>query len=845
VDKFSALVGLIIQNDYGFSMDDNSGKKFSLQDWVMNRAANQPGDVAAVLRSELGKGEERPEEDAGEENSAAPSEESLRAIERLERLERRAEMRMRQQRAAATSSRAEEKSEEEEDIAQKMSELSAAVERESALPRVRAASSSSAVSSSSVPTAAAVATLASVVPAAVSSAASSAAPGAGSLQQLQIVRLLQDLGDRLRQSERERGVLWKEVEMFKKLLAEMEEKNGRTDKFCKSLEEQVAQRDTRIQELTSHQAELEQTQKQQATSVEEVKQGQHKVEEKISSLETTAGSAIVRIEDALSESDKLSKKLEQIGQDKARLLRKVETMEEALTQTQDTLKAKALVLLTDQALAARTGLPQTPAWGAAPQPHVAAIASSADTAPSSSPLQGIKDSLRAAPMGRLGWALLLGAVAALAVGSGIALGRYQVLPPQKISPDSKISENPALADGQDTGVSSQPVSQNQDALMGQIAQLANQIEPSALPEETSTQERKSAAEEAGQEIDLEEKVAVEAFMAEKPEENISMRIRRDQGLPKAIREIEQRAFGGDAASQHDLAAIYTAGQAGVKTNYTRAAEWFREAAYQKVANAQYNLGVLYHQGLGVKQDTKEALRLYRVAAANDHAEAAYNLGIAYIEGVGVTYNPHSAAAYFERAAAGGVAEAGYNLGLIYENGLLGGEAQPDEALFWYRLSAKAENKSAKEALSSLMKQLGMTEDDALRLVKRMAVRKPGFFDPKTGEVIALKPEKISQQAAEPTAAPAAVVKTKISPPAAPKKEMAAKAADPVIVAQVQEQLIRLGLYPGPADGVVNEMTRDAVRFYQESSGITVDGLPGEDVLVHMLAAEMDISPVER
>ena len=37
-------------------------------------------------------------------------------------------------------------------------------------------------------------------------------------------------------------------------------------------------------------------------------------------------------------------------------------------------------------------------------------------------------------------------------------------------------------------------------------------------------------------------------------------------------------------------------------------------AEQGVAEAQYNLGVMYRNGLGVLQDYKEALRLFRLSA---------------------------------------------------------------------------------------------------------------------------------------------------------------------------------------------------------------------------------------
>ena len=49
--------------------------------------------------------------------------------------------------------------------------------------------------------------------------------------------------------------------------------------------------------------------------------------------------------------------------------------------------------------------------------------------------------------------------------------------------------------------------------------------------------------------------------------------------------------------------------------------WFRKAAEQDYAEAQYELGVCYYFGWGVMQNESEALYWYRKAAAQDHAYA--------------------------------------------------------------------------------------------------------------------------------------------------------------------------------------------------------------------------------
>src|SRR5690606_4293416 len=245
-----------------------------------------------------------------------------------------------------------------------------------------------------------------------------------------------------------------------------------------------------------------------------------------------------------------------------------------------------------------------------------------------------------------------------------------------------------------TGTDTQGLMEKMDTDPDAVAAQLNAIEPGAPQAAEETAPADEAAPAPQEDIMPEfDRVAftqraeiARAVAAEKDSRPLSDRAEPDKSLPGPVRAIEKQAFAGDGEAQHDLAAIYTAGHAGVPQNFDKAAFWFREAADNGIANARYNLGVLYHQGLGVKRDLGRALYWYREAAKLGHPEAQYNLGIAHIEGIGTEYDPLLAAAYFERAANQGIMEAAYNLGLIYENGLLG-EAQPNEALLWYKIAA--------------------------------------------------------------------------------------------------------------------------------------------------------------
>ena len=84
-----------------------------------------------------------------------------------------------------------------------------------------------------------------------------------------------------------------------------------------------------------------------------------------------------------------------------------------------------------------------------------------------------------------------------------------------------------------------------------------------------------------------------------------------------------------------------------------AVRWYRAAAEQGNARAQYNLGAAYDNGKGIAQDRREAARWYRAAAEQGNTEAQINLGKLYLMGEGVTVNNREAYIWFSIAKASG------------------------------------------------------------------------------------------------------------------------------------------------------------------------------------------------
>jgi hypothetical protein len=80
--------------------------------------------------------------------------------------------------------------------------------------------------------------------------------------------------------------------------------------------------------------------------------------------------------------------------------------------------------------------------------------------------------------------------------------------------------------------------------------------------------------------------------------------------------------------------LYQYGQ-GVPQSYTQAAAWFRKAAEQGMADAEFHLGTLYERGNGVPQDYAQTVSWYQKAAEQGQFFAQFLLGRLYLDGKGV------------------------------------------------------------------------------------------------------------------------------------------------------------------------------------------------------------------
>ncbi len=133
---------------------------------------------------------------------------------------------------------------------------------------------------------------------------------------------------------------------------------------------------------------------------------------------------------------------------------------------------------------------------------------------------------------------------------------------------------------------------------------------------------------------------------------------------KVLAEIRAGADKGDAKAQYELGRAFFSGALGVAKDEAEAVKWFRKAAEQNVADAQYNLGVCYANGQGVTEDDAEAVKWFRKAAEQNLADAQYNLGVCYDSGEGVAKDEVEAYKWWLLAAGQGNDDAKYNMTIV-------------------------------------------------------------------------------------------------------------------------------------------------------------------------------------
>jgi len=199
----------------------------------------------------------------------------------------------------------------------------------------------------------------------------------------------------------------------------------------------------------------------------------------------------------------------------------------------------------------------------------------------------------------------------------------------------------------------------------------------------------------------------------------------------ALRQLKPLAAEGNADAQFNLGSLYHQGS-GLPQDYQEAIKWFRKAADQGHAAARVNLGSLYAEGVQgvIPQDYPQALMWYIFAAASGDLEAmqlrdslAAKMTPAQIteaQRLAREYKPEDAHAKALRELAllaeKGDAPAQLRLGVMYYHGQ-GVAVNYPEALKWFKQSALSGNPFAQSNVGYMYEKGEGTPQDFVEAAK--------------------------------------------------------------------------------------------------------------------------------
>jgi TPR repeat protein len=161
---------------------------------------------------------------------------------------------------------------------------------------------------------------------------------------------------------------------------------------------------------------------------------------------------------------------------------------------------------------------------------------------------------------------------------------------------------------------------------------------------------------------------------------------------------------GIAEAQYEVGLMYANG-IGVAKNVDAAIEWIKKSADRGLQSAQYLLETRYAMGVGVSRDISAAHHWFSKASQQGHLKA--HLKLAKIYAVG---QPEMAESLIAKAAESGLAEAQLEKGLDLLYGRAGALVNIDQAAHWLTLAAQQGSAQSQFQLANLLLKRGSTED---------------------------------------------------------------------------------------------------------------------------------------
>ncbi|MDC4264869.1 sel1 repeat family protein [Acinetobacter baumannii] len=159
--------------------------------------------------------------------------------------------------------------------------------------------------------------------------------------------------------------------------------------------------------------------------------------------------------------------------------------------------------------------------------------------------------------------------------------------------------------------------------------------------------------------------------------NVKVKISNSE-LSKYQKDVEN----GDPIAQYNIGVIYQQGLNDNKVNLDKAVYWFEKAAEQGEEEAKANLGIIYYTEGTKYTNIPKALDIFYELSKKDNRVALNFLGRMYKDGVGVKQDNNKAFNLFNRVALLGDLSAQFNLGNMYFNSE-GTSLDYEKAAYWY------------------------------------------------------------------------------------------------------------------------------------------------------------------
>jgi len=287
--------------------------------------------------------------------------------------------------------------------------------------------------------------------------------------------------------------------------------------------------------------------------------------------------------------------------------------------------------------------------------------------------------------------------------------------------------------------------------------------------------------------------------------------------------LRRLADSGDVDAMEELGRRYIQG-AGIAPDAAEGAKWMLRAAAKGSPRAMFNAGVMYERGFEVPKDPAKAAEWYRKAVAAGVPMAQHNLALLMRDGTGTKADPVGAFEMMRAAARQGVPNSMLALGIMHELGQ-GTRRDNVAAIVWYAMAAQFAKFSDGEKSEIYISAAGKQADLSKKLPAADLQRAQTIGETEYKTIV--DNMRLAARGTPPISGPATPPGTAAPdlPVSKPVKPIDAREQ----LVEIQKMLFALKFYNGPPDGVVGPGTIAAIKEFQKTAGLKVDGEVSQDL----------------